>query len=398
MENKERKFKYDPWLLIPYFFLSLMGILMVYSSSANITKSSIPSMSPTSYLIRQTGFFLVGLFLIFFFSRLKFSFIQKGIITNGFFWVVVGMLLYVRFFGKSVNGAAAWISLGPLNIQPSEFAKISVILYLARMLTKREKANQPSWRNLKPYFKSIFGPLCLVGLVFSLVVIQPDTGGALSIGLITVMVVAISGIPWIIGVTTVVGLFFSGAGFISWIMDLYNKNALKGMPYQLVRVIAFADPWKNSGTSGIQLTNSYFAINNGGWFGVGIGNSIQKHGYLPEQNTDFILSIVSEELGAITVILILIAIFAIITRAVVLAIRSRSNYNAMLCIGIATTFFIQTVFNVGGVSGLLPITGVPLPFISYGGSSIFILSMELGILFHISNLDRIRRIEANIND
>lgn len=371
---------------------------MVYSSSANITKSSIPSMSPTSYLIRQTGFFLVGLFLIFFFSRLKFSFIQKGIITNGFFWVVVGMLLYVRFFGKSVNGAAAWISLGPLNIQPSEFAKISVILYLARMLTKREKANQPSWRNLKPYFKSIFGPLCLVGLVFSLVVIQPDTGGALSIGLITVMVVAISGIPWIIGVTTVVGLFFSGAGFISWIMDLYNKNALKGMPYQLVRVIAFADPWKNSGTSGIQLTNSYFAINNGGWFGVGIGNSIQKHGYLPEQNTDFILSIVSEELGAITVILILIAIFAIITRAVVLAIRSRSNYNAMLCIGIATTFFIQTVFNVGGVSGLLPITGVPLPFISYGGSSIFILSMELGILFHISNLDRIRRIEANIND
>jgi cell division protein FtsW len=396
MENKKKKFKYDLWLLIPYLFLSLMGILMVYSSSANITKSSIPSMSPTSYLVRQSGFFLVGLFLIFFFSRLKFNFIRNGIITNGAFWLVLAMLVYVLFFGKSVNGAAAWISLGPINLQPSEFAKLSVILYLSRMLAKREKKNQPNWHNLKPYFKSIFGPLCLVGLVFFLVFFQPDTGGALSIGLITIMVVAISGIPWIIGVLTVLVLFLAGAGSIFLVMDLYNKNALKGIPYQLVRVIAFADPWKNSGDSGIQLTNSYFAINNGGWFGVGIGNSIQKHGYLPEQNTDFILSIVCEELGALTVILILIAIFAIITRAVILAIRSRSNYYAMICVGIATTFFIQTVFNVGGVSGLLPITGVPLPFISYGGSSVFLLSIELGILFHISNLDRIRRIEAKI--
>ncbi|BDR57203.1 FtsW/RodA/SpoVE family cell cycle protein [Xylocopilactobacillus apis] len=397
MENKKNKFKYDPWLMIPYLFLSLIGILMVYSSSANITQNGNPSMSPTSYLIRQTGFFLVGLFLVFVISHLKFSFLRNPKVTNGFLLIVVAMLVFVLFKGKSVNGAAAWIQVGPINIQPSEFVKLAVILYLARMLAKRGEKTHPLWHNLKSYFKSILGPLLLVILIGVLVLKQPDTGGAMSIGLITIMIVAVSGIPWIIGVSTFAGLLLLAKGVISLILTLYNKHILSKLPYQILRVIAFGDPWKNSSASGVQLTNSYFAINNGGWFGVGIGNSIQKHGYLPEQNTDFILAIISEEMGIITVILILLAIFTIITRAVILAIRSKNNYYSMLCVGIATTFFIQTVFNVGGVTGLLPITGVTLPFISYGGSSILLLSIELALLFHISNEDRLRRIEAKIS-
>ncbi|BDR59389.1 FtsW/RodA/SpoVE family cell cycle protein [Xylocopilactobacillus apicola] len=396
MKNQEKKFKYDRWLLYPYLFLSVIGILMVYSASANITQSSVSSMSPLNYLIRQSGYFLIGLFLVYLFAHLRFDFLRQGKVTNSFFLIVVMMLIFLLFHGKAVNGASAWISLGPINIQPSEFAKLAITLYLARILAKREEKMKPSWRNLAPYFKSIFGPLCLVGLVCIIVFFQPDTGGFLSLALITIMIVAISGIPWVIGVSTVVFLFLLAGGAIYGILDLYNKHILSKLPYQILRVIAFADPWKNSSSSGVQLTNSYFAINNGGWFGVGIGNSIQKHGYLPEQNTDFILSIVAEELGIMTVILILIAIFMIIVRAMILAIRSRNNYYSMISIGVATTFFIQTVFNVGGVTGLLPITGVTLPFISYGGSSVMLLSIELGLLFHISNLDRIRRIEAKV--
>ena len=398
MEDKHKKIKYDPWLMIPYLFLSVIGILMVYSASANITQSGMASMSATHYLYRQLGFFGAGFLLIIFFSLLKFSVLKNRYITNLFLVFVILMLFFLLFKGKAINGAAAWISVGPLNLQPSEFAKLAITLYLARILSMREKNLNPTWKGLKDYFKSIFAPLILVAIVCFFVFFQPDTGGFMSLSLITIMIVAISGIPWYIGVSTVLVLSFSGAAIIYKIMDLYNKGALKGAPYQLVRVIAFADPWRNSDASGVQLTNSYFAINNGGWFGVGIGNSIQKHGFLPEQNTDFILSIVSEELGAITVILILIAIFMIVIRAVVLAIRCRNNYNSMLCIGIATTFFAQTVFNVGGVSGLLPITGVTLPFISYGGSSVLLLSIELGILFHVSNQDRLRRIEGKSID
>lgn len=396
MKEKRKKFKYDPWIFYPYLFLSLLGILMVYSASANVTLDDKYAASPIDYLIRQTGYFLVGLFLIFIFAHLKFSFLKQGRVTNSYILLVVILLLFliiqkVIYPQRVINGASAWIKMGPINLQPSEFAKLGIILYLARMLAKREK--KLTWKTMK---KSIMGPLLFSFFIMSLVLLQPDTGGALSLFLITLMVVSISGIPWYIGAGSVILIVTVLSGIISFIAHLYTKGALGKIPYQVLRVIAFVDPWKNSGSAGIQLTNSYFAINNGGWLGVGIGNSIQKHGYLPEANTDFILAIIAEEMGVVTVILILIAIFMIITRAVILGIRSKNNYYAMLCIGVATTFFTQTVFNVGGVAGLLPITGVTLPFISYGGSSILLLSMELGLLFHISNEDHQRRIEAKI--
>lgn len=396
MKKNESKFRYDPWIFYPYLFLSLLGILMVYSASSNVTLNGTNPASPTAYLIRQTGYFLVGLFLIFIFAHLRFSFLRQGRITNGFILIVVALLIFVIIQGiifpqRVINGASAWIKVGPVNLQPSEFAKVAIILYLARMLAKREE--KLTWKTMG---RSIMGPVLFSSLVMALVLIQPDNGGFLVLFLITVMVVSISGIPWFIGAGAVILIVAFLAGIISFIAHLYSIGALNHLPYQVLRVIAFVDPWKNSGSVGIQLTNSYFAINNGGWLGVGIGNSIQKHGYLPEANTDFILAIIAEEMGIVTVILILLAIFTIITRAVILAIRSKNNYYAMICIGVATTFFTQTVFNVGGVTGLLPITGVTLPFISYGGSSIFLLSIELGLLFHISNEDHQRRIEAKI--
>ena len=154
--------------------------------------------------------------------------------------------------------------------------------------------------------------------------------------------------------------------------------------YRIQRFIAFMNPFGNASGSGSQLVNSYYAISNGGIFGVGLGNSVQKMGYLPEPNTDFIMAITSEELGLVGVTIILVLLLVLICRMIQLGVKSASLYQTLICYGSATFFTIETFFNIGGVLGLLPITGVTFPFISYGGSSMLVLSATVGIIINIS--------------
>ena len=162
----------------------------------------------------------------------------------------------------------------------------------------------------------------------------------------------------------------------------------------LQRLVGFAHPFELSKGAGNQLVNSYYALGNGGIFGVGLGNSIQKKGYLPEANTDFIMSVVAEELGLIMVIIIISVLFVIIFRAIILGTKSNRMYDTLICYGIATYLVVQTFFNVGGITGLIPITGVTFPFISYGGSSMIVLSATIGVLLNISaSQKRSQRIE-----
>ncbi|WP_439794943.1 FtsW/RodA/SpoVE family cell cycle protein [Secundilactobacillus kimchicus] len=199
-----------------------------------------------------------------------------------------------------------------------------------------------------------------------------------------------SGIPWrrsfrilVVTVAFIVCILFPIA------VKLSESGAIKS--YKLARVLAFVDPFGHASSAGAQLVNSYYALSNGGLFGVGLGNSIQKRGYLPEPNTDFIMAIVGEELGLVGIVVILILLAIIIGRAVQLGIRSTNGYYALLCYGIATYFTVQAVINVGGVAGVLPITGVTFPFISYGGSSMFSLTLALGTLLNISTRERKER-------
>ena len=161
--------------------------------------------------------------------------------------------------------------------------------------------------------------------------------------------------------------------------------------YKLARLVAFIDPFGHANGSGQQLVNSYYALSNGGVFGVGLGNSIQKRGYLPEPNTDFIMAITGEELGLIGVVIIMLLLGIIVWRIIRIGIRSADSFNTLVCYGVATYFAVQAFINVGGVIGWLPITGVTFPFISYGGSSMFSLTLSLGIVLNISADERRRR-------
>jgi cell division protein FtsW len=237
--------------------------------------------------------------------------------------------------------------------------------------------------------KSSVGPLLIALIYLILILVQPDTGGfAINFVIIAVMILACD-MRWAFGVSMIIGVPL--ALYIGLQQAIINGWIHGG--YRAQRFIAFMNPFGNASGSGSQLVNSYYAISNGGIFGVGLGNSVQKMGYLPEPNTDFIMSITSEELGLVGVTAILILLLILICRMIQLGVRSNSLYVTLICYGTATFFSVETLFNIGGVLGLLPITGVTFPFISYGGSSMLVLSAAVGIIMNISIQQNKRRLE-----
>nr|WP_267201394.1 putative peptidoglycan glycosyltransferase FtsW [Limosilactobacillus kribbianus] len=368
--------------MVPYLILCVTGIVMVYSSSAGIEMQN--GGTPQAYLVKQTLYVILGLMVMFFFANYSLEhfrqrkFLEYSTIIMGFLLVIVLIL------GRAVNGARGWINLGPVNIQPVEFCKLYFILYLADRMAR---ARQHGRHFLET--KSSIGPLVVAGAYLILIFVQPDTGGvAINFAIIAVMILACDmrwafGVSMIVGVPLVLYIGLQQAIINGWIHGGYRAQ----------RFIAFMNPFGNASGSGSQLVNSYYAISNGGIFGVGLGNSVQKMGYLPEPNTDFIMSITSEELGLVGVSAILILLLILICRMIQLGVRSNSLYMTLICYGTATFFSVETLFNIGGVLGLLPITGVTFPFISYGGSSMLVLSAAVGIIMNISIQQNKRRLE-----
>lgn len=377
--------KLDYFIVFPYLVMSIIGIIMVYSASANIGTQN--GGSPTSYLIRQSIFVVLSLFIVGFMMFLNLKKLRDkrflNIVGVGFFIVLTGLL----FFGQSVNGASGWIHLGPISIQPAEFLKFFLIIRTANIIDERqdELAIPENW------WSTMKVTLIKNGILLLLVLLQPDSGGfAINFMIVMVMLLA-SGISWKKSITIL-------GGFIAVILLVlkFAVEPLSHLPwiqssYRIQRFVAFVDPFGHATGSGQQLVNSYYAISNGGLFGSGLGNSIQKTGYLPEPNTDFIMAIVSEELGVIMVIFILFLLMVIVTRCILLGTRSNSTYQSLVCYGVATYLTVQSLFNIGGVVGILPITGVTFPFISYGGSSTMTLSLCIGIILNISDKQRKER-------
>lgn len=371
----------DYYLAVPYLVLCLIGIVMVYSSSAAIQMQN--GGTPQAYLIKQSMYVVVGLIVAVFCANYPLDhyrrrpFLEYSTLGMGLLLVVVLVL------GRAVNGAKGWLNLGPINIQPVEFCKLYFILYLADRMTRARQGGQHFLLS-----KLSRGPLLLACFYLVLILVQPDTGGfAINFCIIAVMILACD-IRWGKAVTAIVGfplLLYFG-------LQLAIINGWLHGGYRVQRFIAFMNPFGNANGSGSQLVNSYYAISNGGILGVGLGNSVQKMGYLPEPNTDFIMAITSEELGLVGVTVILILLLVLICRMIQLGVKSRSLYQTLVCYGAATFFSIETFFNIGGVLGLLPITGVTFPFISYGGSSMLVLSATVGIVANISirqNKDRL---------
>ncbi|WP_181189620.1 FtsW/RodA/SpoVE family cell cycle protein [Bombilactobacillus bombi] len=374
----------DYWIFIPFLLLAAIGIVLVYSASSNA--AILQGLKSTTYLKRQLLFVIIGLLLCGFFYLLKIKYLRSTPFIQIFLISVFMALLWLLLLkhlkpSTAVNGAAAWIHLGPFNIQPLELAKLALVLYLAQVYSQRLlRIRQLSFRES---MMEIIMPLFLTSIFVFMTLGQPDLGGAASLAAIMLILAFASGmdLKYVFGIVIVLLAIFVSGYFWFKNMSLTGQSSSS---YQMRRLLSFYHPFQLEKAGGSQLVNSYYAINNGGLWGRGLGNSIQKLGYLPEPYTDFILAIACEELGIFGVIIILGLLFVLIARIVYLGLQSQSAYLSLLSYGIATILFVQSVFNVGGVLGVLPITGVTLPFISYGGSSILVLSACMGIMLNVS--------------
>ena len=361
---------WDYYLMVPYLVLWMIGIVMVYSASSAIEMQN--GGNPTSYLIKQTIYVIMGIGCLIFGANYPLRHYRTPRFLRDSTLVMVGMLLFVLVLSHAVNGAKGWINLGVINIQPVEICKIYFILYLSDRMARVRARNDH-------FISSGGGPWLVVALCLLLIVLQPDIGGmAINVMIVVVLFLACD-FRWSFGISVL--LIIPTMCYL-----LVEKAVESGLihGYRMARFVAFLNPFGNASGSGSQLVNSYYAISNGGVFGSGLGNSVQKMGYLPEPNTDFIMSITSEELGLVGVSVILILLMIIICRMIQIGVRSNSMYEILLCYGSATFILIEAFFNIGGVLGLLPITGVTFPFISYGGSSMLILSFTVGIIMNIS--------------
>ena len=372
-----KKFRHmDQSIFIPFVILSIIGIIMVYSSSSYIGMTKYNNAEV--FFIKQAIFFAIGLIIF----CLSYSFAMRVYKSQKFIMGAVGiilmMLVYLLLFAEAKNGSKSWIDVGlPFNLQPAEFAKFVVIWYLSFMFSKKQQVLLDNFKD------AIFKPLVLVGVIVLLIFLQPDMGTSIIFIFITAMMVFSS------GVSPKIGTGFSLAGItllgsLTWVIKNHRNWVFFMKDYQYNRFLAYWDPFKLAQSTGMQLVNSYYALSRGGLFGVGLGESVQKTGYLPEPYTDFIFSIIGEELGLIGITLILSLFIFLVLRVFLIGIRARDPFHSLFCIGTGSMMMIQAAINLGGVLGLMPITGVTFPFISYGGSSMLLLAACMGVVCNIS--------------
>lgn len=378
-----RKVKYLNYkIFVPYILLVVLGVILVYSSSSDILLQN--GFKPSTYGVKQAiyaavAFFIFGIPCF----ALKLEVFKSKKLVMWFLLISLVLLFFLVlmkiFKGSSaaVNGAVGWINLGFINLQPLEVTKLALVIYLAYVLDHRDG------KLVKGKIKdNLSHPAILAAFLMCLVIVEPDLGGTAILFMITLVMFSVSGIParlaltWLIGIALVIGL-------VVLIIIIWNPEFLQ-KSYQFQRLMSFLHPFELERKGGAQLVNSYYAIHNGGVLGVGLGNSMQKRGYLPEPYTDFILSITAEEVGVILTILLVGLLFYLMLEIMNVGIHAVSQFDALICFGVATIIFTEAFFNIGAVLGLLPITGVTLPFISYGGSSMIVLTAAIGLVLNVS--------------
>lgn len=352
----------NDWLLIiTTFALAIFGLLMVFSSSYVY---ALYENGDFAYFFKRQAIWLVlASFAFFFVMHFPYHYYRK--ITKQLFFLSVILLILVKLIGAEINGAQSWIRLGFFSFQPSEFVKLMMIIYLAHVYS-----NKNSY--IDNFKKGVLPPLIAISLVLALIMLQPDLGAATLILAVTCLIVFFSGAK----MRHLMGLALVG-------ICLFLGVALSAS-YRVQRLTSFLNPFKDPTDTGYQVVQSYIAIAHGGLKGAGLGNSVQKLMYLPEAHTDFILAIILEELGIFAAIFILAGYSIILIRGVYIGIRCKELFGSLLAFGIVFQMMIQAVFNMGAVTGLLPITGITLPLISNGGSSLFITMVSLAILANIS--------------
>lgn len=361
---------YDYSLIIVVVLLCLFGLVMVYSASmvTAIQRYDYPSdfffqKQKFNLLIAAVLFILAALFP---YKAMKSTRLLLPMVT----FILVG-LSALFLFGKVTNNALSWFELGARSLQPSEFAKLSVIIYLSAVYAKKQAY-------INQFNKGVVPPLVYLILVCMLVAIQPDFGTAAIIFAIAATIIISSGM----NLKNITKLIFFGLAFLApFVIFLQNEIFSKT---RIGRFTAYSNPFMDEQNTGYHLANSYYAIGSGGIKGLGLGESVQKLGYLPEPHTDFIIAIISEELGIFGVGFVLLSLAFIVLKGIHISLKCKDPFGSLLAIGISSMIGIQSFVNLGGASGVIPLTGVPLPFVSYGGSSMIQLAIATGILVNIS--------------
>ncbi|RTZ11977.1 cell division peptidoglycan polymerase FtsW [Streptococcus pneumoniae] len=383
-------------ILIPYLLLSILGLIVVYSTTSAIL---IEEGKSALQLVRNQGiFWIVSLILIALIYKLKLGFLRNERLLFIVMFVELILLALARLIGIPVNGAYGWIKVGPITIQPAEYLKIIIVWYLAQRFSKQQDeiaVYDFQVLTLNQWLPRAFNDWRFVLLVMiGSLAIFPDLGNATILILVSLLMYTISGIAyrWF---TTILGLL-AGVSMISLtairIIGVEKFSKIPVFGYVAKRFSAFFNPFNDLAGAGHQLANSYYAMVNGGWFGLGLGNSIEKRGYLPEAHTDFVFSIVIEEFGFVGASLILALLFFLILRIILVGIRARDPFNSMVAIGIGGMILIQVFVNIGGVSGLIPSTGVTFPFLSQGGNSLLVLSVAIAFVLNIDASEKRARL------
>ena len=358
--------------------LMLIGLVMVTSASFPI--SSRLTHQPFHFMFRHAIFLALalatsGVILQIPLNRwMKYSTAMLG--------VSVVLLVVVLVGGHSVNGASRWIPLGLFNLQPAEVAKLSLFIFMSGYLVRKNDEVRQT------FFGGFIKPIMVFATLAGLLLMQPD------LGTVIVMLVTLFGMLFIAGAKLTQFLALMVAG-IAAVVGLILIE-----PYRMRRVTSFLDPWEDPFGSGYQLTQSLMAFGRGEWFGQGLGNSIQKLEYLPEAHTDFVFAVVAEELGFVGVTLVLILIFSLVLKAILIgkkAFENELNFGGYLAFGIGIWFAFQTLVNVGAAAGIVPTKGLTLPLISYGGSSLIIMSVAVSILLRIDYECRLKQQHGNVS-
>ena len=364
--------KLDKPLLIVTFIFFIFGLIMILSASSMESYMRY-NYSPYHYFIRQSVFILIGMIFFFFMIIFPTKNYKKYKLDMIIIALVTIALLGLPFIGHAAKNAVSWYQLGPITVQPSEFAKIAIILYLSVYYERNKESLDNQWTIIKP----IIVALIIIGLV----IIQPDMGTAIIIGLITILM--FYGVPIDKKNRSIFNKIFIG-GIVVVILALITAGTSLLKDYQLDR-FKFLDPCERyQEKTGYQLCNSFIAFKNGGLNGQGIGASTQKYLYLPESYTDFIFPIIVEEWGLIIGIIIICIYAFILFRIIILARRASNLRGSLICYGVFIYLLVHIIVNLFGVMGVMPLTGVPLPFLSYGGSYTICLMIAMGLVQRVA--------------
>ena len=361
--DKQASRPMDRTVLIVTYLLTLIGLIIMFSASGVMAETRYGD--STFFLKRQSLWLLSGLVALHWVAQQDYN-VWKTLTPYGLVLTfVLLVLVLLPFLGTQVNGARRWFRLAGFSIQPGEIAKLAVVLYLASFLVRKEQ-------DLAMFTRGVLAPMAVVGLLAGLLLLEPDMGTAVVLTLLLFGLLFLGGarLPHLL----LLGLVLLVAAYLLIMQSDYRRR----------RLLNFLDPWKDSADTGFQLTQSFVALGNGGWFGVGLGEGRQKLFFLPEAHTDFVLALVGEELGFLGTGL-LIALFAIlIVKGFKIAGQAPDAFGRHLACGITLLVGIQVLINMSVVSGLLPTKGLTLPFVSYGGSSLIVSLVAMGILLSIS--------------